>query len=458
MYLLLEQGEALAGALDAAARAASLEAARIATELGIDDVVLRSALAIGRVRETGSVDPSAVELLRRGLALLGEHDPRWAVLQALLAKALSYGRANERSQDALRALAAARRLADPAVRGEALEGCLYALPEPEWLPQRLEIARALEVAGHERGDHRLLRFAAIARVWTSVERGDMRSADAAIDLLESISQQVRDPLARWQAELFRTMRALVDGQLDVAARRAATAHQLGTKLSPGSAEHVYALQKHAVLLLDGRIEEAQALVRDISVRHPALPGWQIELASHEARLGRPERARVVLQHMLANDLAVLRREPFLLSGLAAATELCMMVGDAAAAEQLYDALLPYEDRNANVSYGVATHGPLARHLGRLALKIGRERASEQHLERALAAAEAMPSTTYTCIACLSYANALLTTGRNPQRGRTLLRRAHTLARSTGLRGIEQLGLAVAERANVRLELQPNAAQ
>ncbi len=458
MQLRIEQGEALAGVLDAEARAALIEAARIATELGSDDVLLRAALAIGRVRETGSVDPAAVDLLRRALALLQANDPRWPVLQALLAKALSYGRDKDRAPDALAALAAARRLTDAADRGEALQGCLYALPQPVWLPQRLEIARELEVAGHERGDHRLLRFAASARVWTSVECGDMGSADAAIDMLESIARQVRDPFARWQADVFRTMRALIDGRLELAWQRAAVAHELGAKLSPGSAAHVYALQRHAVLLLGGQIEQAQALVREISLRHPALPGWQIELASHEARLGRPERARSVLQHMLDNDLAVLRREPFLLSGLAAATELCMFVGDAAAAQQLYDALLPYEDRHANVSFGVATHGPIARHLGRLALKIGREHASEQHLERALEAAEAMPSTTYTCIACLSYANMLLTTGRKPKRGRALLQRALTLARSAGLRGIEQLGLAVAKRANVPLQLEPDAAQ
>jgi tetratricopeptide (TPR) repeat protein len=254
------------------------------------------------------------------------------------------------------------------------------------------------------------------------------------------------------------MRALIDGHLDIAERGAAQAHELGAKLSPGSAEHVYVLQKHAVLLLDGRIAEAQALVREISVRHPALPGWKIELASHEARLGRPESARAVLQQMFDDDLALLRNEPFLLSGLAAATELCIFVGDAAAASQLYDALLPYEDRCGNVSFGVATHGPIARHLGRLALKLGRTRAAERHLQRALDAAEAMPSTTYTSIACLSYANALLATGSKTRRARELLQRAHALATRAGLRGIEQLCRAVAERENLPLEVLPDAAQ
>ena len=150
MNLLLEQGEALAGAADAPARAALFEATRIAEELGSEDVTLRAAIAIGRVRETGSVDPFAVDLLRRALATLDECHPRWPVLQAQLAKALSYGRAKERrARDALKALAAARKLTDATTRGEALEGCLYALPEPEWLPQRLEIGRELEAAGHE---------------------------------------------------------------------------------------------------------------------------------------------------------------------------------------------------------------------------------------------------------------------------------------------------------------------
>ena len=157
--------------------------------------------------------------------------------------------------------------------------------------------------------------------------------------------------------------------------------------------------------------------------------------------------------MLEDDAALLRREPFLLSGLASASELCMLVGDAAGARQLYDALLPYEDRCGNVSYGVATHGPIARHVGRLAMKMGDEQTAERHLKRALAAAEAMPSVTYTGIACLSYSVMLFMAGRPDARPRaiSLLRRAFALVRRAGLRGIMQLCRDVGQRVNVAVE-------
>ena len=97
----------------------------------------------------------------------------------------------------------------------------------------------------------------------------MSAADAGIHTLESIARQVRDPFARWEAELFRTMRALIDGPLEVAARRAEVARELGAKVSPNSSYHSYVLQRNAVLRLDGRLVEAEALVRDISMRYPS---------------------------------------------------------------------------------------------------------------------------------------------------------------------------------------------
>lgn len=109
--------------------------------------------------------------------------------------------------------------------------------------------------------------------------------------------------------------------------------------------------------------------------------------------------------MFDDDLALLRREPFLLGGLAAAADLCMLVGDAAA---------------------------------------------ERHLQRAIAAAEAMPSVTYTGVGCLSYASMLVATGRPDARPRAsaLVQRSYALARSGGLRGIADLCRELATRTKV----------
>jgi len=448
--LLVARGEALARAtLAQAAQPVLLEAAGLARELGANDTLVAVATLLARQPETGSVDAIQVGLLQEALATLSDNDRRRPALTALLAKSLSYsGERAHCAQLSLSALAQAREIDDPGLRAEALLACHEALAEPDYLEQRLSIGTELERLGHSHGDAGMLLRASSVRVWSSVERGDMAGADAAIETLEALAQRVREPFFRWQAIVFRAMRALLQGHVQSAEQLARAALELGSSVSAPAAYHVYCAQQHGILRYQGRIAEAESLVRDISARHPSLNGWRAVLAGIEAELGRRPNAQAVLAELMRDGVRTLRSEPFVLSALAPAAELCAVVGDPERARVLYDAILPYENQHGNVSFGIASYGPMARHLGQLAHLMGERERSEQHFALALASAERMQSPPILALCCAAYARSLLDDGRAGTRARELLDRGLALALGSQLHGIAILCRRIGDRAGL----------
>jgi hypothetical protein len=111
-----------------------------------------------------------------------------------------------------------------------------------------------------------------------------------------------------------------------------------------------------------------------------------------------------LQRLLDRDLAALYGDPYGHGAIAPAADLCAQVGDASQAKRIYDALLPYADRHGVISMGTNTHGQLARHLGRLAMRMNDPARAEWHLQRAIESTERSKSPTFTSLSCLAYAH------------------------------------------------------
>jgi eukaryotic-like serine/threonine-protein kinase len=446
--ILLEQGEMLKFAGQAGeARGCLLHAAAIARELDASKELARAAALLASAPEPGSVDQVQVDLLKDALAALDPSDGQRPCLQALLAKSLLHSRDPDGSAKiALEARAAAAVLPLRS-RAETLQACHEALASPSYLAERLSISEALTRIGHETGDQRILLRAATFRVWNGVELGDMASVDAAIASLETLVEHAREPFFRWYARAFRAMRAMVAGRLTDAENLAREAHQLGRAVGEAGAYHAYCAHISGVLRLQGRTSEAERLVRDISLRHPTASGWRPTLAQIEAELGRKELARAMLDRLMERDLDDLKRDAFVLSALGSTAELCAFVGNAEQARLLYDATLPYERHHANVSFGLATLGPMARHLGMLALRMGELKRAEQHLERAIVAAERMSSPTFVALACIAYVRLLLIGNESGARERATqtLVRAFELAREFGMHAAEHECRRIADR-------------
>ena len=138
--------------------------------------------------------------------------------------------------------------------------------------------------------------------------------------------------------------------------------------------------------------------------------------------------------------------------LALAAELCAFVGDTGHARLLYDVALPYENHHANVSYGIATNGPMARHLGMLAMPMGDLKRAQKHLEHAILFAECMSSPSYVSLGCIAYGRLLLLGNESGAREHATLAtvRALDLALAFGLRALEQECRRIAERAALHM--------
>jgi hypothetical protein len=356
------------------------------------------------------------------------------------------------------ALAGARELAVPALRGEALHYCHQALSEPDDLAVRIEIGDELARLAERHGDDNLLLCASLAQLTSSVETGDMGSVDAALATMDAVVSRVREPFFKWYAACARSMRSMVDGKLERAETEAREAFALGTPLNHESAYHTYVTQIWSILWLTGRVRESEALVREISCKYPGIPGWRAVLAGIDLDLGRKEPARRTLSRLVPQAEETVSDSPFLLSLLAPLSDLCARVGDAGQARTLYRKLLPYARHHGFVHLGIGTHGPLTRHLGLLAARMGELDRALEHLSDAVLRAERMASPTFTALCSFAHARVLLVSDvqRAREHAAVLLWNAAAIAVRCGMTELHARCRAVVERFSLQLHGEPNA--
>lgn len=434
LSLLMGKGEVLNSGLDAVlARRTLLEAAALAEQLGCTESLARIAVAFAQSTEPGEVDGERVALFQRVLAKLPEDDERRPVVQALLSRSLLYsGDLDERRRLSHAALHAARRF-DGRVLGQTLRLCHEALAEPQHLPLRRRFSDELVRVSRACSSAELAVHAAVTQVQDYLELGDLGVVDDAVHSLERLGGDEKRPLARWLTHVFRSTRAEVAGDFAAAQAHADAALAMGLLVGEEFARHVYCVQVSGFWRLVGRSAESYELVARVSERYPALPGWRAVLAGLETDLGRRDRAVRELARLMEDDVAAIRREPYSMSALCPLSDLCAFVGTPAQARTLYDILLPFEYQHGVVSFGMATHGPIARHLGMLAHRMGDPCAAERHFGTALSMAEAMPSPTLIALTCLSHARTLARGGPAARHRREeLLHRAAAIADETSM--------------------------
>jgi DNA-binding winged helix-turn-helix (wHTH) protein len=456
--LLLAKGQALTHALcNEAARAVLLEAFMLAKELGNVEAMVEVVVLLSANPETGTVDRVRIDLLRQTLSFISEDDPRRPLVTALLAKALCYsGEPTERARFAREALAGARLLEEPALRAQALDACHLALSEPDDLASRIEIADELSGLAEKHGGASSLLRASTAQIGVGVETGDMGIVDAALATIEAVVERVREPFFKWHAVCIRSMRSMVDGALAHAESEALQAFALGKRLNAESAYHTYVTQVWSLYWLSGRVREAEALVRDVSARYPCLGGWRAVLAGIDLDLGRELPARRALARLLCELGDETRDAPFLLSALCPLADLCGRIGDDRMASKVYEKLVPYARHHGFVHLGIATHGPVSRHLGVLAARMGDLDLALEHLSDAVARAERMGSPSFSALCSFTQARVLLAKGgcSAHRRAALLLRSTAFLSTRIGMSNVAAHCRAIAERFAIDLREEP----
>jgi tetratricopeptide (TPR) repeat protein len=244
-----------------------------------------------------------------------------------------------------------------------------------------------------------------------LESGDLSAVDAQIVAFAIGAEQLRQPLFRWQAMVWRSMRALLDGRPEAAEEAAGEALVIGAPGETVTAPQYYAIQLLNIRREQDRAGEVEDMVRRMAEANPSRLGWRVGLGLIMSDTGRIEEARSALAALVTKRVPDLPDDVDWLPNTAALGQLATVVQASGPAAVLYERLLPYASANIVRGVGVVCLGPVARVLGRLASLLGQEQEAKQHFRSALRITENMRAPALLAHTQLDYAEAL---GRGPE--------------------------------------------
>ncbi|HEX6933673.1 MAG TPA: hypothetical protein VF162_16115, partial [Streptosporangiaceae bacterium] len=392
----VELGEALQMCGDmAAARKVLLAAAREAAAAGRADDLSRAALALGGGLagfEVPLQDEEQADLLRKADAALppGETALRAAVRGRLsLALAGSAPEADRvaLAQDAVRMASAA---GDQLIEVAVLAAYCDAIAGPDYVRERKEAAnRMLSLAATDLPEASLQRHASVllARrllLVALLEQGDLAGAELQAAAYERAARRFSIPRYGWLPEIWRAMRALLDGEPDIALEHAAAAEAIGRRADSFNAQLMAFTARMQAHLDRGTAAE---YVDDVSTlmaaAGPDIPGMYY---AAPARLllaaGDASQARAVLRALLADPAEARPKDAEWLECHWAMADLAISLDDRAAAIRLAADLAPYEVLWAVDGIGGAVFGVVAEQLGRLAAYLGQHDEAARYLATA----------------------------------------------------------------------------
>jgi tetratricopeptide (TPR) repeat protein len=383
----------------AAARAAFLEAAELSAAAGAWPLLADAALGYGGGAgfggiwvTVGAVDEELVRLLELALAACPSSDSSVRVrLLGRLAQALYWSPDTRRAQTlSEESLATARRLKDAAALAYALDSRHVVLWSPDHLDERRAFADEMLELGQELGDPDI-RLEALAWLITdALECDPIASVDALISEHARIATALRQPYHLWYTEVTRAMRAHLDGHFDEAIRLCEHAQAYGRESHSENALHTYLAQTLFFNLDVGAIGELIDAVEKYVAMSP-LPGWRTALALAFANLDRREEALEQIHRFAGDGLHAVRRDCLWMISMTAASLTVTRFDDATYANELYELLLPFANRNCVAGGAVLCLGPVAAVLGMLARTCRRLDAALAHFADALERCRALGS-------------------------------------------------------------------
>jgi DNA-binding SARP family transcriptional activator len=381
--LLLALGEALTRAGHAPARTVFATAAAVARGREPEQLA-RAAIGYGgRYYEAGVIDTKLIELLREALdSVRPEEGELRSRLVARLAEILHFAGDPETSlRLSGEAVALAERLGDEETLAAALAGRHVSLLHVAQLDERLAVGeRLLRLAGAAVDPEREMQ-ALQARVFDLLCVGELHEARQAVERLDALARELRQPLFAHFVVGWRCTFAQLDGRLEEAERLAGESYELRRALGTQDAESVLAAQLFMIRRAQGRLGELLPAVREAVERHPSLAAWRAALPLAHLAAGDEERARLELGRLL-DGLGSIPRDFFWLAAMTLLAEAAAALRTGDAAERLYGELAPFATRWVQVGYA-ASDGPVARSLGLLAAARGDAGRAAAHLEHAL---------------------------------------------------------------------------
>jgi DNA-binding SARP family transcriptional activator len=437
--LLLSLGEAEARAGNtAAAKNAFSDAAKIARRLGLPHELARAAAGYGgrSIGARAGADDQLVPLLEAALAALADLDVELrARLLARLAGALREEPSRERRDVLSReAVELARRTENPAALAYALDGRAMSILAPDTIAEFHALGTEQSEVAERIGDSERVFFGQEHRFIAQITVGNISEAEAELDSMSRIADELRQPVQRWHVCAGRAMLSLAAGSLPEAEELIAQAFALGARAQPEMAIPVHGLQLHTLGDFRGRLEEVEPIIRDLVAEYPARVAFRCALAHVYARLGRMPEATRSLADLAEDDFSTLPFDSEWLYGMSLLAETSALLRDTGSAAVLRGLLSPWTAFNvANPPEGI--RGSVSRYLGLLAMTMQSWRESAQHFEDALEMNERMGALPWLARTYRDYAEMLLLrdTPADRRRADDLLRVAGEIADELGMR-------------------------
>jgi DNA-binding CsgD family transcriptional regulator len=293
------------------------------------------------------------------------------------------------AKDAIRDARAARR---PETLASVLATIHAALWAPEDLDERAAMAEEVVAVARSSGHADLEASGLGWLVADRLEAGDVVGADHAIRRHAQLATRLKQRLLLRDVELWRAMRAMLDGHLDTVAPTIERARDLGEAAHDPAVEPIYWVQRYWLACERGQMGELDDLVgpceRFASI-YGHVPAWRAALALLHARRDDRDAARQVFETLAADDFTKIPRDFVWLNAMTYLAEACAYLGDADRAVTLYQYLLPFASRVALIDRALACKGSVARYLGLLAGTMGDASKAVTHLEIAAECHDAM---------------------------------------------------------------------
>jgi len=443
---LIRLGDAERRAGKARHRQTLLDAARLAEQIGDAERLARAAVVNSRLwMVLGDVDRDRVARLEAALTATPEPSPIRARLLALLAVELTYSPPDRQRRRTLstQALTLARRLGDEETLTQALLARCMALWDPDSLHERRRLigeAARLVAAGHDP----FIEIMVGMRRWdVGLEAADRADAEAGLAVADRHAEAVARPTLRWHVRVRQTTAAVIAGRLHDAAPLLQAAHELGRLSGQPDAETIFLAQLFFLRREQGRLGELADAVTGAATDHP-VPGWRAAIAGIHWEAGRTDRACEALERFMAEDYTGLPFDQGWLLLTTLAGEVSAGLGHLDSAAVLYERLVPYAGQVAIRPPGGT--GSVDRHLGQLAVALGRFDDAARHFRRATAMYTRLGAPGWLARSQLESARLLVRRGRSGDRRRAgeLLATAGATARRLGLGGVERAVRALAD--------------
>jgi DNA-binding CsgD family transcriptional regulator len=434
LLLALGSAQTRSGLMDTAANTFR-KAAAAARDQARDDLAVRAAVgfedACWRAGHEGS---EAVDLLSTVLGKAKAVEPgRQVGLYAALCRACIYASRKQAALDAHRkAVTLARPLDDPRALVEALSAIVTATAWPDLLPVRLSAAKeAIELAERNGRLDWVVSLMTGFHFGDLLASGDVAAARTISEMHIRAARAMRDPYLQAVGESTRVTLLLLGDVGRRAEDAIRQAYLNARRFFPDKADGVLGLQMFTLRREQGRLEEMRPLVQEFA-KAPPTSTWLPGLAVLCAELGLTERARALLDGLVADDLAAVPRDALWVASVAYLAEVCVRLREAAPASLLYEKLRPHSGRNLVAGGTTLCLGCADSYLGQLAGLMQDWPQAERHYRIALAFNERCGNVIQLAHARFNYAAAIHENSGDATRATGLLDAASTAAERLGM--------------------------